>query len=102
MGKGETMEKKAIFLGVTKLHSNKKNQDYRKVDFYVPPYKSVEGYDRGGVVSTFTALDSTLGTGIKVGSIVVPQYDYDACAQRAELVGITVIQDTPYTAADFE
>lgn len=96
------MEKKAIFLGVTKLHSNKKNQDYRKVDFYVPPYKSAQGYDRGGVVSTFTALDSTLGNDIKVGSIVLPKYDYDACADRAELVGITVVKPTPYTMADFE
>lgn len=96
------MEKKAIFLGVTKIHSNKKNADYRKVDFYVPPYKTVQGYDRGGVVSTFTATDSTLGNDIKVGAIVVPVYDYDPCSERAELVNIKQVKGSPYSAADFE
>ncbi len=96
------MEKKAIFLGVTNIHSNKKNADYRKVDFYVPPYKSSQGFMRGGVMSTFTALDSNLGNDIKVGSIVVPKYDYDPCSDRAELVGITQVMETPYNTSDFE
>ena len=96
------MEKKAIFLGVTNIHSNKKNADYRKVDFLIPPYKNAQGFTRGGVVSTFTALDSRMGNDIKIGSIVVPQYDYDPSSDRAELIGIKVTKESPYTAADFE
>ena len=89
-------------MGVSMIHSNKKNADYRKVDFYVPPYKSVQGFDRGGVVSEFTALDSKLGSNISVGSIVIPKYDYDPSAGRADLIDIQVVKPTPYTASDFD
>ncbi len=95
------MEKKAIFLGVTKIHSNKSNRDFRKVDFFVPPYQTKEGYTRGGVMTTFTGVESTLGNDLKVGSIVIPEYDYDACAQRADLVDIKLVKGTPYKAEDF-
>ncbi len=95
------MEKKAIFLGATKLHSNKTNKDYRKVDFYVPPYEK-DGFIRGGVVTVFTPVDSTLGNDIKVGSVVIPTYDYDGVSQHAELADIKVVKTTPYTARDFE
>ena len=95
------MEKKAIFLGVTNIHSNKSNKDYRKVDFFVPPYETKEGYTRGGVMTTFTALDSKLGNDLKIGAIVIPEYEYDPCAQRAELVGIKQVKATPYKAEDF-
>lgn len=93
------MEKKAIFLGATKLHSNKTNKDYRKVDFYVPPYEK-DGFIRGGVVTVFTPVDSKLGEDIKVGSLVAPIYEFDG--RRAELTDIKVVKATPYTAKDFE
>lgn len=96
------MEKKAIFLGVTNMHSNKKNEDYRTVSFCVPPYKDARGFTVGGVQTVFTALDSELGRNIKVGSIVVPKYEYDPCRQRAELVDIEVVKETPYKKEDFE
>ena len=57
---------------------------------------------RGGVQSVFTTLDSKLGNGIKFGSVVVPKYDYDACTQRAELVAIDVVKETPYERTDFD
>lgn len=95
------MEKKAIFLGVMKIHSNKSGKDFRKVDFFVPPYQTDEGYTRGGVMTTFTAVDSKLGDDLKVGSIVIPEYEYDPCAQRADLVEIKLIKATPYKAEDF-
>lgn len=94
--------KKAIFLGVQKIHSNKKNQDYRKVDLYTPPFKGQNGYTYGGVQSIFTPLDSTLGTGIAVGSIVVPQFTYDHYMQREELVSLEKVKDSPYSMSDFE
>ena len=96
------MEKKAIFLGVQKLHSTKKDKDFRKLDYYVIPYTTEQGYQRGGVITVFTPTDSKIGSDIKVGSIVVPQYEYDGCAGRAELVGLKVVKGTPYTAQDFE
>lgn len=89
-------------MGVQKLHSNKKNKDYRKVEYFVPPYATEQGYLRGGVITQFTPVDSKLGSDIKIGSIVVPEYEYDACAGRAELVGLKVVKKTPYTAEDFE
>ena len=94
--------KKAIFLGVTKLHSNKKNQDYRKVDFFVPPFKDAAGFQRGGVMSYFTELDSTVGSDLRVGTIVEPQIEYDAMARREALTGFKVVKATPYSLADFE
>ncbi len=95
------MEKKAIFLGVTKFHSNKNNADYRKVDFCVPPYKTEDGFIRGGVVSAFTPFESVLGDDIKFGSIVVPVFDYDPCSTRAQLTDIKPVKATPYKAEDF-
>ncbi len=96
------MEKKAIFLGVQKLHSNAKNKDYRKLDYYVLPFVTEQGFMRGGVITQFTPTDSKLGDDVKVGSIVIPEYEYDGCAGRAELVGLKVVKQTPYTAKDFE
>lgn len=95
------MEQKAIFLGVTKIHSTKNNRDYRKADFFVPPYQTKEGYTRGGVMTTFIDVESKLGDDIKIGSIVIPEYEYDPCAQRAELVDIKLVKPTPYKLEDF-
>lgn len=94
--------RKAIFLGVTKIHSNKKNQDYRKVEFFTPPFKDERGYMRGGVESVFTDLDSTLGNGIEYGSIVEPEFHYDHYVGRDQLVDIKVIAPSPYSASDFD
>ena len=88
--------RKAIFLGVTKIHSNKKNQDYRKVEFYTPPFKDSNGFTRGGLSSEFTALDSIVGSGIPLGSIVVPTYTYDPYSKRDELIDLKVISPSPY------
>ena len=96
------MEKKAIFLGVQKIHSNKTNKDYRKIDMYVPPYVTEQNFVRGGVVTVFTPLDSKVGQDIKVGTIVIPQYSYDGCSRYAELVGFKTVKETPYTALDFD
>lgn len=94
--------KKAIFLGVQKIHSNKKNQDYRKVEFYTPPFKDAKGFQRGGVSSEFTALDSNVGDGIPMGAIVRPGYVYDPYAQRNELTTLEVVSATPYNlSVDF-
>ncbi len=95
------MEKKAIFLGATKIHSNKKNKDYRKVDYFVPPYIK-DGFTRGGVITVFTPVDSKIGDGIKIGAVVVPVYDYDGVSQRAELTDIKVVKPSPYADKDFE
>lgn len=94
--------KKAIFLGVSKLHSNKKNQDYRKVDFFTPPFKDARGFTCGGVQSVFTTLDSTLGDDIEVGAIVIPEFEYNLYLQRADLIGIEKVQNSPYDKKDFE
>lgn len=94
--------KKAIFLGVSKLHSNKKNQDYRKVDFFTPQFKDERGFTCGGVQSVFTAFDSTLGDDIEVGAIVIPEFEYNPYLQRADLIGIEKIQSSPYDKKDFE
>ena len=93
--------KKAIFLGVMKIHSNKKNQDYRKVEFYTPLFKDANGFIRGGFSSEFTALDSTIGSGIPTGAIVVPTYDYDPYSKRDELIELKVVTPTPYDPEDF-
>ena len=93
--------KKAIFLGVTKIHSNKKNQDYRKVEFYTPPFRDANGFTRGGLSSEFTPLDSTVGSGIAMGAVVVPSYNYDPYSKRDELVGLEVVSPTPYNPKDF-
>ncbi len=93
--------KKAIFLGVSKFHSNKKNADYRKVDLYTPPFKDSNGFMRGGVESIFTDLNSTVGEGIVVGAIVIPEYVYDHYSGRDNLVGLTPVKASPYSSADF-
>lgn len=94
---------KAVFLGVQKLHSNKKNQDYRKVDFYIPPFKDARGFERGGVMSYFTELDSTVGSDLRCGTIVIPEITYDALSRREELVGFKVVKNTPYNfPVDFQ
>ena len=93
---------KALFLGVRKLHSNKKNQDYRTVEFYVPPFKDGKGFERGGVMTYFTELDSTVGSDLRCGAIVIPEITYDAMSRREELVGFKVVKATPYNmAVDF-
>ncbi len=94
--------KKAIFLGVQKIHSNKKNQDYRKLDLYTLPFKGANGYTYGGVQSVFTPLDSTLGNGIAVGSIVVPTFVYDHYTQREDLTALEVAKPSPYQLSDFD
>lgn len=94
--------KKAIFLGVRTIHSNKKDQDYRVVDFYTPPFKDASGYMRGGVETIFTPVDSTLGVGINMGAIVVPEFEYNHYSQREELLGMKVVCDSPYSDADFK
>lgn len=93
---------KALFLGVRKLHSNKKNQDYRTVEFYVPPFKDAKGFERGGVMTYFTELDSTVGNDLRCGTIVIPEVTYDALSRREELTGFKVVKSTPYNmAVDF-
>ena len=92
---------KAIFLGVNKIHSNKKNQDYRTVEFFVPFFKDAKGFTRGGVMRYFTELDSTVGSDLKVGTIVTPKITYDAISRREELEGFDVVKNTPYSPNDF-
>lgn len=94
--------KKAIFLGVAKIHSKKQNKDYRKVEFYTPPFQDSQGFMRGGVSSEFTALDSTVGTDIPVGTIVRPVYSYDPYSKRDELTGLEVVAPSPYVLEDFK
>ncbi len=94
--------KKAIFLGVSKIHSNKKDRDYRKVEFFTPPFLDKNGFARGGVSSYFTELDSTLGSNIPVGAVVVPEFEYDPYSKREELTALNVVKESPYTKADFE
>lgn len=94
--------RKAIFLGVAKIHSNKKEKDYRKVEFYTPPFTDAKGFLRGGVSSEFTALDSTLGTDIPVGAIVRPVYSYDPYSKRDELTDLEIVAPTPYKPEDFK
>lgn len=94
--------KKAIFLGVTKIHSNKKNQDYRTVEIYTPPFSDANGYMRGGTGSYFTPLDSTIGDGIKTGAIVLPEFVMDPYSNHLDLVGLKVVKNSPYGEKDFE
>lgn len=93
---------KAVFLGVKKIHSNKKNQDFRTVEIYVPPFKDARGFERGGLMTYFTELDSTVGSDLRCGAIVSPEIDYDALSHREELVGFKVLKPAPYTPADFQ
>ena len=92
---------KAIFLGVRKLHSNKKNQDYRTVEFFVPPFKDSRGFERGGLMTYFTELDNTVGSDVRVGAVVTPEITYDALSRREELVGLKVVKNSPYSPNDF-
>lgn len=94
---------KAVFLGVQKIHSNKKNQDYRKVDLYVPPFKDARGFERGGIMTYFTELDSTIGSDCRCGAIVIPEIAYDALSGRADLTGLKIVKATPYSfPGDFQ
>lgn len=93
---------KAVFLGVKKIHSNKKNQDYRTVEIYVPPFKDARGFERGGLMTYFTELDSTVGSDLRCGALVVPDITYDALSHREELVGFKVLKPTPFSPADFQ
>lgn len=93
--------RKAIFLGVAKIHSNKQNKDYRKVEFYTPPFQDANGFTRGGVESIFTELDSTVGNGIKMGAIVVPEFNFNHYSGREELVSVKVVKNSPYSDIDF-
>lgn len=94
--------RKAIFLGVSKFHSNKKNKDYRKVDFYTPPFTDSNGFERGGVMTCFTAPESTLGNGIPMGAIVRPDFEFDPYTNMSSLTGLTVVADSPYEKSDLE
>lgn len=93
--------RKAIFLGVAKFHSNKKNKDFRKVDFFTPPFKDAQGFERGGVMSCFTPVDSTLGDGIKLGTIVRPDFEFDPYSNMSNLKAIEVVDESPYSDVDF-
>lgn len=90
------MSRKAIFLGIQKIHSNKKNTDYRMVLLFTPFFKDANGFIRGGIEEVFTELDSTLGEGIVTGSIVVPEFVYDHFSKRDSLVKLDVICGSPY------
>lgn len=93
--------KKAVFLCVQKIHSNKKNQDYRKIDLFVPFYKDGNGFERGGVTTFFTPTDSKLGEGIAMGTIVVPDFDFDPYSNRADLKSLEVVEQSPFVPEDF-
>jgi hypothetical protein len=93
---------KAIFLGISKFHSNNKNQDYRQVNLYTPPFKDKNGFTRGGVEQIFTDVNSTIGSGLKCGAIVEPQFEYDHYSRRDELIGLELVQDSPYNETDFQ
>jgi hypothetical protein len=93
---------KAIFLGVSKFHSNNKNQDYRQVNLYTPPFKDKNGYTRGGVEQIFTDIKSTIGEDLECGTIVEPLFEYDHYSRRDELIGLNKIQDSPYSEEDFQ
>ena len=94
--------KKAIFLGVRMIHSNKKNQDYRTVELYTPPFKDERGFEYGGVQTYFTPLDSHLGNGIDMGAIVEPDFQVNVYSNRSELKGLTIVSGSPYSAEDFD
>ena len=94
--------RKAIFLGVTKFHSNKKNKDFRKVDFFTPPFKDTSGFERGGVMSCFTAVDSTIGDGIECGALVRPEFEFDPYSNMSNLTAVEVVSSSPYSKSDFE
>lgn len=94
--------RKAIFLGVKMIHSNKKSQDYRTVAVYTPPFKASNGFTYGGVQEYFTPLDSDVGNGIKVGTIVRPVLATNPYSGRVDLEDVIVCSESPYTAADFE
>lgn len=93
--------KKAIFLGVRKLHSNKKNQDYRTVEIYTPLFKDERGFECGGVQTFFTPLDSKLGDGLPVGTIVKPEFLYNPYNGRSDLSALNIVAKTPYTSDAF-
>lgn len=93
--------KKAVFLGVSKIHSKNKNQDYRKVEFYTPLFQDAQGFMRGGVSAEFTALDSSLGNDIPLGAIVRPVFDYDPYSKRDTLTALEIVAPTPYKSEDF-
>ena len=93
--------KKAIFLGVRVIHSNKKNQDYRMVTLYTPPFEGSNGMTYGGVQEYFTALTSTIGNGIELGTIVRPQLETNPYSRSVELEGLEVVEKSPYSASNF-
>ena len=94
--------KKAIFLGVAKIHSKKQDKDFRKVDLYTPPFKDAKGFDRGGVMTCFTPLDSKLGEGIQMGAIVKPEFEFDPYSNQSNLTALEVVQESPYDVDDFD
>ncbi len=93
---------KSIFLGVSMIHSNKKNQDYRTVVLYTPPFKDERGFEYGGVQKYFTPLDSRLGIGIGMGSIVIPDFHVNVYSNRSELKDLVIVSETPYSDKDFQ
>lgn len=94
--------RKAIFLGVRVFHSNKKNQDYRSVAFYTPPFKGSNGFTYGGVQEYFTPLDSTVGNGIDLGTIVRPVLVTNPYSRNVDLSDVEIVSETPYSPQDFE
>lgn len=94
--------KKAIFLGVRMIHSNKKNQDYRTVELYTPPFKDERGFEYGGVQTFFTPLDSRLGVGIDMGAVVKPDFQVNVYSNRSELRDLTIVSESPYSDKDFD
>ena len=95
--------KKAIFLGVRVIHSNKKNQDYRTVELYTPPFKDERGFEYGGVQTFFTPLDSKLGIGIETGAIVQPEFQVNVYSRQTDLTALSIVEETPYDLSkDFD
>ena len=92
-------------VGHTQLEKHAELRDRprrRKVEFFTPPFLDKNGFARGGVSSYFTELDSTLGSNIPVGAVVVPEFEYDPYSKREELTALNVVKESPYTKADFE
>ncbi len=94
--------KKAIFLGAVKIHSSKTGKDFRKVDLFTPTFKDENGFTRGGVATYFLGADSTIGDGIEVGAVVLPQIEYDPYSNRATLTAVKQVSASPYKKSDLE
>lgn len=94
--------RKAIFLGTRVIHSNKKNQDFRVVALYTPPFKASNGLTYGGVQEYFVSPDSSIGAGISVGAIVRPAFVTNPYSRNVDLSDVTKVSESPYSPQDFE